>query len=410
MSAVYEEVEIEDMQYDDTALTYTYPCPCGDKFEITLEELWDGEDLGNCPSCTLRIRIIYEEVKLPKLPNFEEDGSGDGEVEKKVEQTPSSSSRGDHFYPVGRPGVAWGDTENIAWFVLADVKKRSYADDVLCRLDMIKMQGVFETEKYGSLSQDPIRYPLFVVKTRDWATGPNQAKPCLLITGGVHGYETSGVMGALQFIDQHMEKYAEKFNIAVCPCVSPWGYECIQRWNAKTFDPNRFFVKDSPCEECAAVVALVASMNVSQWLAHWDLHETTDSDDFEFRPAKASRDGLVLKDEGIPDGFYLIGDRNQPNHEWHAAMINAVRDSDICIAPSDANNQIVGLDQVQPGVVNSDATGKGKGVANAFYNTSTEVYPNSKTAPLTGEQCSSAQVVAITAGIEHIITQTLSSK
>ena len=151
-------------------------------------------------------------------------------------------------------------------------------------------------------------------------------------------------------------------------------------------------------------------MNVSQWLAHWDLHETTDSDDFEFRPAKASRDGLVLKDEGIPDGFYLIGDRNQPNHEWHAAMINAVRDSDICIAPSDANNQIVGLDQVQPGVVNSDATGKGKGVTNAFYNTSTEVYPNSKTAPLTGEQCSSAQVVAITAGIEHIITQTLSSK
>jgi hypothetical protein len=25
-------------------------------------ELWDGEDVAPCPSCTLRIRIIYDEV------------------------------------------------------------------------------------------------------------------------------------------------------------------------------------------------------------------------------------------------------------------------------------------------------------------------------------------------------------
>jgi diphthamide biosynthesis protein 3 len=66
--SIYEEVEIEDMTFDETELMYTYPCPCGDKFRITLEELWDGEDIAKCPSCTLHIMVIYEEEDLPELP------------------------------------------------------------------------------------------------------------------------------------------------------------------------------------------------------------------------------------------------------------------------------------------------------------------------------------------------------
>jgi diphthamide biosynthesis protein 3 len=70
--SIYEEVEIEDMMYDPVGLVYTYPCPCGDQFRITLEELWDGEDIAKCPSCTLRIMVIYEEKDLPALPEEEE--------------------------------------------------------------------------------------------------------------------------------------------------------------------------------------------------------------------------------------------------------------------------------------------------------------------------------------------------
>lgn len=66
--SIYEEVEIEDMTYDPGDFVYTYPCPCGDKFRITLEELWDGEDIAKCPSCTLQIMVIYEEENLPELP------------------------------------------------------------------------------------------------------------------------------------------------------------------------------------------------------------------------------------------------------------------------------------------------------------------------------------------------------
>jgi len=36
MSSVYEEVEIEDLDFDPKEQVYTYTCPCGDKFRISL--------------------------------------------------------------------------------------------------------------------------------------------------------------------------------------------------------------------------------------------------------------------------------------------------------------------------------------------------------------------------------------
>lgn len=65
MSNVYDEIEIEDMIFDKETEIYTYPCPCGDKFTISLEDLFDGEDIATCPSCTLRIRVIFDCEKLP---------------------------------------------------------------------------------------------------------------------------------------------------------------------------------------------------------------------------------------------------------------------------------------------------------------------------------------------------------
>ncbi|CAC5381364.1 DPH3 [Mytilus coruscus] len=53
MSIYHDEVEIEDFEYDEDTETYYYPCPCGDKFQITKEELQSGEDVAKCPSCSL---------------------------------------------------------------------------------------------------------------------------------------------------------------------------------------------------------------------------------------------------------------------------------------------------------------------------------------------------------------------
>ena len=131
------------------------------------------------------------------------------------------------------------------------------------------------------------------VKTKNW----DGKKPNILVTGGVHGYETSGVQGALLFLQTEAMKYAEKFNILVCPCVNPWGYECIQRWDFNGVDPNRSFYENSPCEPSAAVYNLVKKLDI-KWTQHTDLHETTNSDYTEFMPAFASRDGMKLANTG----------------------------------------------------------------------------------------------------------------
>ncbi len=60
----YDEVEIEDMVFDPDTQLFTYPCPCGDRFQICLDDLIDGEDVAVCPSCSLMIQVIFDEEDL----------------------------------------------------------------------------------------------------------------------------------------------------------------------------------------------------------------------------------------------------------------------------------------------------------------------------------------------------------
>ncbi|KAI1449666.1 zf-CSL-domain-containing protein [Annulohypoxylon stygium] len=80
--AVYDEVEIEDMTYDETLQIYHYPCPCGDRFEISLMDLQDeATDIAVCPSCSLMIRVIYD---LDNLPKPDSDPSAPGPADNQV--------------------------------------------------------------------------------------------------------------------------------------------------------------------------------------------------------------------------------------------------------------------------------------------------------------------------------------
>lgn len=60
MTVYHDEVEIEDFEFDEDEGIYYYPCPCGDQFQITKEELLAGEEEATCPSCSLVIKIIYD--------------------------------------------------------------------------------------------------------------------------------------------------------------------------------------------------------------------------------------------------------------------------------------------------------------------------------------------------------------
>ena len=297
-------------------------------------------------------------------------------------------------YPVGTPGTPWGDAEVAEWRSRQRVQRR-YADDVVAVVDRLRPR--FEVIEYGRLEYAADRYPLFAIRSHGWKEG----LPGVLVTGGVHGYETSGVMGALQFVEQHAAYYAGRANLLVAPCVSPWAYERVQRWNADAIDPNRSFRSDSPAQESAALMQLVTPL-LERIGLHIDLHETTDTDESEFRPALAARDGVVFEPGEIPDGFYTVGDTENPQPEFQRAVIAAVARV-THIAPADAHGEIIGSKVVAHGVINYPLKRLGlcAGMTDARYTTTTEVYPDSPRA--TPAQCNDAQVAAVRAAIDFML-------
>ena len=58
-TGVYDTVEIEDMNFDERRDGFTYRCPCGDLFFIPVSDLKAGDDIATCPSCSLRIKVVY---------------------------------------------------------------------------------------------------------------------------------------------------------------------------------------------------------------------------------------------------------------------------------------------------------------------------------------------------------------
>ncbi len=298
-----------------------------------------------------------------------------------------------HFYPIGSVGLAWGPAELEQWRARC-LRQRSYADDVLSRLQ--RLRASFDLASYGEVVYADGHFPLMALRSLNWQAD----LPCVLVTGGVHGYETSGVHGALRFVEQHAQRYAGRVNLLVAPCVSPWAYERIQRWNFDAIDPNRSFREASPAQESAALMRLVTPLR-GQFVAHIDLHETTNSDETEFRPALAARDGKAFVPCSIPDGFYLVDDAARPQPAFQQALIDAVRQV-THIAPADAQGGIIGSPLVAPGVIHyaMQALGLCAGITGARHTSTTEVYPDSpRTTP---EQCIEAQIAVLCAALAFV--------
>ncbi|MBX3688171.1 M14 family metallocarboxypeptidase [Dokdonella sp.] len=299
-----------------------------------------------------------------------------------------------HAFPIGTPGQPWGEAETARWRAGLQVR-RSHAEDVLARIDALRERC--EVIEYGHLDYPPQRFPLLALRSRQW----HEELPLALVTGGVHGYETSGVHGALQFAERHLEEYAGRLNVLVVPCVSPWGYERIQRWNPQALDPNRAFHEHSPAPESAALMAFVEAWR-GRFIVHIDLHETTDSDESEFRPALAARDGKPFEPGTIPDGFYLVDDVAQPQPAFQSAIIAAV-ERITHIAAADVRGEIIGSQMVAPGVIRYALRKLGlcSGITSAPYRTTTEVYPDSPRA--NPAQCNDAQVAAVRAALDFAL-------
>ena len=297
---------------------------------------------------------------------------------------------------IGSADQPWSAANIAQWRSLL-IRKRSYADDVVVQIDALRDR--FDISKFGDLIYPDDRYELLAAHSKNW----NVQLPTALITGGVHGYESSGVQGALHFLASNAQAYAGKLNLLVVPCVSPWAYERVQRWNFDAVDPNRSFREGSAAHESSALMKLIELLPLRGQIAlHIDLHETTDSDESEFRPALAARDGKVFQPGMIPDGFYLVADAANSQLAFQNAIIAAV--SRVThIAEADERGCLIGEPMIAPGVIQYEMQKLGlcAGISGAKFVTTTEVYPDSpRTSP---EQCVAAQVAAVCAGLDFLL-------
>ena len=296
----------------------------------------------------------------------------------------------------------WGPEQKLKWF-LAQGVKRSYHEDVLIRLERLTKRGMpFQVESYGALTLNPQKYPLYAVRV-----GNNPKLSTVLLTGGVHGYETSGVKGALLFLEEHVLNYIEQFNFVVAPCISPWSYETINRLDPIMENPNREFKENGKAEESRLFMNYLSQLDVD-FQAHIDLHETTNSDRV-FLPEEYAKNGVSLeaKDIDIPDGFYLIGVKGFPRTELERKMMSFVGQV-THIAKPDERGMILDIPLSHEGVIHANIPGlcaeftNAKSKLGAF---TTEMYPDSdKFQKLSVAEvealCSRAQVACVRGALE----------
>src|SRR5688500_4434845 len=93
------------------------------------------------------------------------------------------------------PGHPWGEDEKRQRRA-QQRPQRSYQADVVDVLGRLRAR--VDVVSYGRLDYPPDSHLLYAVRTRGW----RDDRPYALVTGGVHGYETSGVHGALRFAER----------------------------------------------------------------------------------------------------------------------------------------------------------------------------------------------------------------
>ena len=304
---------------------------------------------------------------------------------------------GSSMYPIGTPGQPWGDREKTR-LARAATQQRSYAADVLAVVDALRER--FDVQEYGRLDYPPDgTYPLVALRSRAWREG----LPLALVTGGVHGYETSGVHGALQFARRARARTTPGASTCWwCPASAPGPTSASIAGTRTPSIRTARSASRARRAESAALMRLVAPLR-GQFLVHVDLHETTDTDESEFRPALAARDGKPFEPGGIPDGFYLVDDSENPQPAFQQAIIDAVARSHAHRAGrrQGRNHRLRAWWRRASSSTRFAKLGLCAGITGARYTTTTEVYPDSPRA--TPAQCNAAQVAAVRAALDYAL-------
>lgn len=303
-----------------------------------------------------------------------------------------------------RASKGWSATRINDWYEIQSRNQvRDYRKDVVSRLNRLPANEFIKTQ-YGALSIDKDRFPLFSIACGD----SNGDKPTILITGGVHGYEPSGVEASMRFLENVRSGGLTKtFNFLVFPCISPWAYEHDHRWNNEAEDPNRCFSKDggvSYAEECDHFMNAIENANL-RFSACVDMHETPDRD-VELRVMRAERFGQDLSPDYkvIPQGYYLMLSKSGDSHtddnrmQFGRSIINQVRK----VSPIAPERTVLGKDNHGGISISSPVKGTMREFLGHYsdYVGVTEVYPDHKA--MSREKSVAAQLRSIDGAVRYI--------
>ncbi|KAI8149594.1 hypothetical protein BJV82DRAFT_588555 [Fennellomyces sp. T-0311] len=62
-AVINSEIDLDDMEYDESTHTYVVTCRCSGTYAITEDDLEQGIDVVCCDNCSLRIRVLYDVVE-----------------------------------------------------------------------------------------------------------------------------------------------------------------------------------------------------------------------------------------------------------------------------------------------------------------------------------------------------------
>ena len=86
------EVDLDDMEYDESQACFIWPCRCSSRFIVRESQLEEQLDTFECDTCALKIRVLYEFV------DGDEEDEGEGEAGER-------DDRGKREGEAAKPGL-----------------------------------------------------------------------------------------------------------------------------------------------------------------------------------------------------------------------------------------------------------------------------------------------------------------
>ncbi|KAJ2513067.1 hypothetical protein GGI11_004533 [Coemansia sp. RSA 2049] len=60
---VQDEVDLDDMVFDESNRVFSFPCRCSSQYEITEDDLEGGFEIAPCSGCSLKIKVLYDVIE-----------------------------------------------------------------------------------------------------------------------------------------------------------------------------------------------------------------------------------------------------------------------------------------------------------------------------------------------------------